>query len=70
VNEFDPIHAAREELIGLSEVMTSLTKRERSAEEAISQAESELNGVRKIVGFVRIAMEEKRALLKKLEMER
>jgi orotate phosphoribosyltransferase len=67
MTEFDPIKALREELAGLASVQAVITKRENAAEEAMGLAEVELNAIRKISGFVRIAIEERRAKLRQLE---
>ena len=66
---FDQMRALREELAGLADVMGAIKARERACEAAIAAAESELNAVRKLVGFVRIEMEKRREQLRKLEME-
>ena len=52
---FDALRAAREELAGLNDVARVLSQRERTAEEAMSLAESELNAIRKINGYLRIS---------------
>lgn len=67
MTKFDPIKAAREELAGLASVQAVITRRENAAEEAMGLAEVELNAIRKIRGFVRIAIEEHRAKLRQLE---
>jgi hypothetical protein len=67
---FDPAKAVREELAGLTDVMISVRQRERTCEAAIAAAETELNAVRKLVGFVRIEIEKRREQLHKLEQER
>jgi hypothetical protein len=54
---FDPIKAAKEELVGLNEVQRVLKARERGCEEAMGKAEQELNAIRKITGYVRISMD-------------
>jgi hypothetical protein len=69
VSEFDSIRAAHEELAGLSEIQRVLTQRERACEEAMSKAESELNAVRKITGYVRISIDTIRARISELEKE-
>jgi hypothetical protein len=51
VVEFDPIKAAREQLIGLHEILSTFVRMERRAEEAISAAEGDLNAIRKLRGF-------------------
>lgn len=65
--DFDPLKAVKEEIAGLSEVLRSISARERIAEEAIGRAEKELNDIRKITGFVRIEIDRKREVLRKLE---
>jgi len=67
MTEFDPIKALREELAGLASVQTVVTRCENAAEEAMGLAEVELNAIRKICGFVRIAIEERRTKLRQLE---
>lgn len=69
MSQFDPIKAAQEQLTGLVEVMQSLKRREHAAEEAVGIAERELNDIRKIVGFVRICIEEHRNALDRLRKE-
>lgn len=64
---FDPIRAAREELAGLADVQRVLTQRERTCEEAMSLAETELNAIRKITGYVRISIEALRQRIAELE---
>jgi hypothetical protein len=66
---FDPIKAAREELMGLSEVQRVLKTRERECEEAMGKAEQELNAIRKITGYVRISMETTALRIAELEKE-
>ena len=66
---FDALKAAREELVGLSDVARALSQRERIAEEAMSLAENELNAIRKITGYVRISMDTIRQRIAKLEKE-
>jgi hypothetical protein len=69
-SHFDPIRAAREELAGLADVQRVLAQRERKCEEALSLAESELNAIRKITGYVRIALGATQARIRELEQER
>jgi len=65
---FDPLKAAREELAGLNDVARVLLQRERAAEEAMGKAEQELNAIRKINGYVRIAAEAVRRRIEELEL--
>jgi hypothetical protein len=67
---FDPLRAAREELGGLSDMLRRLQQRERRCEAAISQAESDLNDTRKIVGYVKIGMNQLRQRIAELEKAR
>ena len=71
VTEFDPIKAKREQLIGWSDVLTTITRREQFCEQSISEAERELNALRKIKGAVRIindqVIEELRVLEEKAQ---
>lgn len=64
---FDPLRAAREELAGLADVQRALAQRERACEEAMSIAESELNAVRKITGYVRISADTIKKRIAELE---
>lgn len=66
---FDPLKAAKEELMGLSEVQRVLKARERTCEEAMSKAEQELNAIRKITGYVRLSMETIALRIAELEKE-
>lgn len=54
---FDPVRAAKEELVGLNEMQRVLKARERECEEAMSKAEQELNAIRKITGYVKVSMQ-------------
>jgi len=65
--QFDPLKAAREEFAGLSEIHRVLLQRERKAEEAMSEAENELNAVRKLIGYVRIGQDKLKERIKELE---
>jgi hypothetical protein len=67
---YDPIRAIGEELIGLAEVETSLRRRRLSAQDAMTRAESELNDILKVSGFLASEMERKRQILRDLERER
>jgi hypothetical protein len=69
MSDFDPIKALREELTGLADIMTTIRQRERTCEAEIAMAETELNAVRKLIGFVRIEIEKRREQLHKLEQE-
>ena len=62
-----PLRAAREELVERADVERALSRRERSCEEAMSLAESELNSTRKLAGYVRIAMDTVRRRIAELE---
>jgi len=64
---FDPLKAAREELAGLSEVQRVIAHKERRAEEALSLAESEVNAIRKINGYLRISIDAMRRRITELE---
>ena len=64
---FDPLRAAREELAGLSDVARALSQRQQKAEEAMALAESELNAIRKISGYLRITMDTIRQRVAELE---
>lgn len=68
-SSFDPIRAAREELSGLADVSRVLAQRERACEEMMARAESELNAVRKITGYVRISVDTIRQRIAELEQE-
>jgi hypothetical protein len=70
MTEFDPIKALREELAGLNDVLVTIAQRERQCQAEIAAAETELNAVRKLVGYVRIAIDERRAELHRLEQAR
>lgn len=67
MSAFDPIRAAREELNALADVQRALMQRERACEEAMGQAETELNAIRKIVGYVRISVDTIRERIAELE---
>lgn len=67
MSEFDPMKALREELAGRSEVMTAIRQIEQKLEAEIAAAERGLNAARKIIGWLRIDMDQKREQLRKLE---
>jgi hypothetical protein len=46
-----------------------LTQRERECEESMSKAESELNAVRKVTGYLRISMDAVRKRIEELELQ-
>jgi hypothetical protein len=66
VGAFDPIKAIREEIAGLHDVQEAIKRRERAEEANMAQAETELNALRKIGGYLRIEIERKRDALQKL----
>lgn len=70
MTEFDPIKAMREELAGLADILSTIQRRERAAEEAMSEAENELNAVRKLRGFASIQIGILREKIAKLEREK
>jgi hypothetical protein len=70
VTEFDPIKSLREELAALADIERIIRGREYACEVQISQAESELNAVRKLRGYVKIQVDVARSKLTKLEQER
>jgi hypothetical protein len=63
VTEFDPIKAAREELVGLSDIAKVIEVQRRDAERRMGEAEVELNGLSKLAGFARQAVADKRAAI-------
>jgi len=65
--QFDPLKAAREELAGLSDIHRVLLQRERRCEEAMGEAENELNAIRKLIGYVRIGQDQLKERIKELE---
>ncbi len=67
MSAFDPIRAAGEELASLADVQRALTQRERECEEAMSRAETELNAIRKIIGYVRVSVDATRQRIAELE---
>lgn len=69
MTDFDPLRACREELIGLNDIMVTLTRRENAAEEAMGQAEVELNAIRKLRGFCQTIIDALRAKIVKLEAD-
>jgi hypothetical protein len=69
MSDFNPIKAAREELVALNEMEATIRRREQKCELQISEAETELNAVRKILGYVKLQIERARECLQKLEQE-
>lgn len=67
---FDPLKAAREELAGLADVLKAIRRRENAAEAIISEAENELNAIRKIRGFCQILIELTEKRIAELEAKR
>jgi len=63
---FDPIKAVREEITGLHGVQEAIKRRERAEEVNMAEAETELNALRKIGGYLRIEIERKQDALQKL----
>ena len=70
MSDFDPAKSLREELQSLADVEGAVRRRERACEAAISEAEVELNAIRKLRGYVRLQIETARHRLTKLEQER
>jgi hypothetical protein len=70
MSEFDQARALRDELAGLADIELTIRRRERACEEQISNAERELNDIRKLRGFVRIQIEQKKRQLEQLERDR
>lgn len=66
-HDFDALKAAREILESMSNVHTSLKRRESIAEEAMSRAEQELNDIRKIKGYLEHSITEQRERITALE---
>lgn len=69
MSDFDKKRALREEIAGINEVVGAMGVVERRAEEAIGRAESELNAVRKLVGFAKIIREDKMSEMARIEAE-
>lgn len=68
--DFEPARAIRDELRSLADLDRTISNRETTCEAQLTQAEVELNALRKIRGFVKIQMEKARAKLYRLEQER
>jgi hypothetical protein len=66
---FDPIKALRDELTALADVERAIRRRENACEAAISEAETELNAVRKIRGWLRIQIEQTKHKLLQIERD-
>lgn len=64
---FDPVKSAREELTALNEIQRVLIRRERICEEAMAIAESDLDAVRKIAGYIRISIDTMQQRISELE---
>lgn len=64
---FDAKKALREEMQGLSEVLTTLVHRERQAQRTATEAEAELNAITKLRGFAQAELDRKRSVLRQLE---
>jgi hypothetical protein len=64
---FDPLRTAREALAGLADVQRVLIQREHRCEMAMSEAEQELNAIRKIIGYTRISLDALRKRIEDLE---
>jgi hypothetical protein len=67
--DFDPLRAAREELLGLSQVLTAISLRENAAEERIASAEEELNAVRMLRAYAKQQCEQVRDKIRAIEAE-
>jgi hypothetical protein len=67
MSEFDPIKAAREELVGLHDVLAVMRRGERVAEEAMAAAESDLNAIRKLRGYAQLEVERLKARIASME---
>jgi predicted nucleic acid-binding Zn-ribbon protein len=69
MTDFEPIKSVKEQLASLADVLRTMRQRERSAEEAMSAAENELNAIRKLRGFCEIEIGALRRKLAALEAE-
>jgi hypothetical protein len=67
MTDFDPVKAAREELAGLHETQRAVIRREQQEQAKLAEAETELTALRKINGFLRILIEQKRLALQRLQ---
>ena len=70
MTEFDPIKAAREELVSLNDVLTTMRRGENQAEQAMARAESDLNAIRKLRGYAQIAIEYLQTRIASMEAEK
>lgn len=66
MTQFNPIKALGEEITGLLEVQKVIIALEHRAESDLSRAELELNGARKMSGFVAGELARKQMELRKL----
>ena len=66
---FDALRAAREELTGMADVLTTITRRENDCEAVMGKAETELNAIRKLRGYCQAEIQRIRARINKLEEE-
>jgi predicted nucleic acid-binding Zn-ribbon protein len=69
MTDYEPIKSVKEQLASLADVLRTMRQRERSAEEAMSAAENELNAIRKLRGFCEIEIHALRTKLAALEAE-
>jgi hypothetical protein len=60
----------RDTIRGMAEVMVSLAAIERKSQEAMSAAENELNAVRKVRGWLRIAIDQHQEALRVMMEEK
>lgn len=67
MNEFDPIKAAREVLMGLTQVEVLVRQRLRRAEQQLAEIEPEHNLMLKLEAYVAGEIKHKRAVLRELE---
>lgn len=66
---FDALKAVREELTGMNDVLSTIRRREQHAEASISEAENELNAIRKLRGYCEAEIGRLRERARKLEEE-
>ncbi len=69
MTQFDPIKAAREELVGLADVLKVMRRGENEAEQAMSRAESDLNAIRKLRGYAQLEIERLQSKIAAMEAE-
>lgn len=67
MTDFDPVKALREEIMGLTEIKASLSRREKNLQMQYTELEIELNSVTLLRGFADQEIERKRKVLKALE---